>query len=266
VTGGLAGRVALVTGAGRGIGAAIAGRLAREGATVVINDVDAEPAQQAVAAIEQAGGRAIAVTGDVGAPGAADDLVAAVTGQLGRLDVLVNNAGITRDAMAHRMTDEQWQLVLDVNLTGAFRLCRAALGALRAAAADGDHHAKVVNITSINGIYGTVANANYSAAKAGLIGLTKTLAREWGRHHINVNAVAPGYIAGTRLTAARGDGDVTGIPPEVLERIERSVPIGRGGTPDDVAGCVAFLAGADSDFITGQVIEVHGGLEIISVV
>jgi 3-oxoacyl-[acyl-carrier protein] reductase len=260
-------RVALVTGAGRGIGAAIATRLAADGAAVVINDVDRVPADEVRSAITAAGGEAVVAVGDVAAAGGADRLVADVLDAYGTLDVLVNNAGITRDAMVHRMTDDQWDAVLGVNLTGAFRLCRAAYPVLRGDRdAPPTHHRKVVNIASINGIYGTVANANYSAAKAGLIGLTKTLAREWGRARINVNAVAPGYIAGTRLTAARGEDDVSGIPPAIIDRIEASIPIGRGGTPADVAGCVAFLAGPDSDYLTGQVIELHGGLEFIQVV
>jgi 3-oxoacyl-[acyl-carrier protein] reductase len=262
---GLEGRVAVVTGAGRGIGAAIARRLAADGATVVVNDVDAGPAEDVAGKVVADGGSALAAVVDLAAPDGAGDLAASISDRCGRLDVLVNNAGITRDAMVHRMTDEQWGAVLDVNLSAAFRLCRAAFPLLRDRRVD-DRNAKVVNITSINGIYGTVANANYSAAKAGLIGLTKTLSREWGRHRINVNAVAPGYIAGTRLTAPRGDGDVTGIPPEIIARIESSIPIGRAGTPDDVAGCVAFLAGGDSDYLTGQVIELHGGLEFIQVI
>lgn len=260
-------RVAVVTGAGRGIGAAIAERLAADGLSVVVNDVDGDPAGLVCDRIGASGGTAHAVVADIAASDGAADLVAATVERFGAIDVLVNNAGITRDAMVHRMTDEQWDSVLAVNLTGAFRLCRAAYPVMRASADGGPaHHRKVVNITSINGIYGTVANGNYSAAKAGLIGLTKTLAREWGRQRINVNAVAPGYIAGTRLTAARGDGDVVGIPPEIIEKIEGSIPIGRGGTPEDVAGCVSFLAGSDSDYLTGQVIELHGGLEFIQVV
>lgn len=261
------GRIALVTGAGRGIGAAIAERLATDGHRVVVNDIDAGPAEEVRDRIRAAGGESEICVADASRTAGADDLIASTKAAFGALDVLVNNAGITRDAMLHRMTDEQWDAVLAVNLTAAFHLCRAAYPLMRADREGGpDHHRKVVNITSINGIYGTVANGNYSAAKAGLIGLTKTLAREWGRQRINVNAVAPGYIAGTRLTAAREDGDLTGIPPEVIDRIEATIPIGRGGTPADVAGCVAFLAGADSDYLTGQVIELHGGLEFIQVV
>jgi 3-oxoacyl-[acyl-carrier protein] reductase len=263
----LQGRVAVVTGAGRGIGAAIARRLGVDGASVVINDVDSAPADEVRDQLIASGINAISVVADIADPAGAEALVAATLDHLGSLDVLVNNAGITRDAMLHRMTDDQWSSVISVNLTGVFNLCRAAYPAMRRDPNGSPrYHRKVVNITSINGIYGTVANANYSAAKAGLIGLTKTLSREWGRQQINVNAVAPGYIAGTRLTAVRGDGDITGIPPEVIERIEKMIPIGRGGTPADVAGCVSFLSGPDSDYVTGQVIELHGGLEFIQVV
>jgi 3-oxoacyl-[acyl-carrier protein] reductase len=260
-------KVALVTGAGRGIGAAIASRLAADGNRVVVNDIDAGPAEAVRDQIRAAGGEADIAIADASQTDGAELLVTKTVEAFGTLDILVNNAGITRDAMVHRMSDEQWDSVLAVNLTGAFHLCRAAYPVMRATPEGApDHHRKVVNITSINGIYGTVANGNYSAAKAGLIGLTKTLAREWGRQRINVNAVAPGYIAGTRLTAARNDGDITGIPPEIITKIEQSIPIGRGGTPDDVAGCVAFLSGTDSDYLTGQVIELHGGLEFIQVV
>lgn len=261
------GRVALISGSGRGIGAAIATRLAADGYRVVINDIDADPATVTRERIVENGGQAEVVVADASDPAGAEQMVAETVEAFGTLDVLVNNAGITSDAMVHRMSDDQWNSVIAVNLTGAFHLCRSAYPVMRTAS-DGEptHHRKVVNITSINGIYGTVANGNYSAAKAGLIGLTKTLAREWGRQRINVNAVAPGYIAGTRLTAARHDGDVAGIPPEIIQKIEASIPIGRGGTPDDVAACVAFLSGSDSDYLTGQVIELHGGLEFIQVV
>lgn len=257
-------RVALVTGAGRGIGLAVAARLARDGAVVVLNDVDADVAEGATAAIAAAGGQAMA------APGSVVDLddVAAVLGvardAFGGLDILVNNAGITADAMAHNMTDEQWNLVCDVALKGTFNLCRAAFPILRGSRDDPPaHHRKVVNMASINGIYGIAGNVNYSAAKGGVIALTKSLAREWARHRINVNAVAPGYIAGTRLTGARNDDTGLGIPEAIIERIEAQIPIGRAGTPEDVAGAVAWLASPDSDYATGQVIELHGGREMV---
>jgi 3-oxoacyl-[acyl-carrier protein] reductase len=252
-------KVALITGASGGIGFAAGLALIRAGYRVFGTSRQAAPdeVRQGIHMLRC----------DVTDDESVKKLIKDVVGLAGRIDVLVNNAGITRDAMVHRMTDEQWDSVIGVNLTGAFHLCRAAYPVMRASADGGPpHHRKVVNITSINGIYGTVANANYSASKAGLIGLTKTLAREWGRQRINVNAVAPGYIAGTRLTAPRADGDVSGIPPEIIERIERTIPIGRGGTPDDVAGCVSFLSGPDSDYLTGQVLELHGGLEFIQVV
>ena len=179
----------------------------------------------------------------------------------------MNNAGLTRDGMIHRMSDDGRDLVVDVSLRGTFNLCRAAFPHMRLRADDPQpYNRKVVNMASINGIYGVAGNANYSAAKAGVIGLTKSLAREWGRQHINVNAIAPGYIAGTRLTAVRNEGDPTGMPPEVIAKVEAQIPIGRAGTPDDVAGVTAFLSSPDSDYVTGQVIEVHGGLEIITVV
>lgn len=257
-------RVALVTGAGRGIGSAVAARLARDGAAVVVNDVDAGVAQEAVAVIAADGGKAAAAPGSVIE---LDDVAAMLnTAQdsFGSLDILVNNAGITADAMAHNMTDEQWNLVCDVALKGTFNLCRAAFPGLRGSRDNPPaHHRKVVNMASINGIYGIAGNVNYSAAKGGVIALTKSLAREWARHRINVNAVAPGYIAGTRLTGARNEDTGLGIPEAIIERIEAQIPIGRAGTPDDVAGAVAWLASPDSDYATGQVIELHGGREMV---
>lgn len=255
----------IVTGAGRGIGRAIAKRLASEGLSVLVNDLDPAVVDEVVEEIRTLGGSAAGAIADVSSPGGANELVESALSSFGGLDVVVNNAGITRDAMVHRMSDDEWSSVISVNLTGVFNLCRASFGALRSRV-PGERNGKVINIASINGIYGTVANANYSAAKAGVIGLTKTLAREWGPKRINVNAIAPGYIAGTRMTAPRGEGDAIGIPPEIIDRIEATIPIGRPGTPDDVAGVAAFLAGADSDYLTGQVIELHGGLEFIQVV
>ncbi len=255
-------RVAIVTGAGRGIGLAIATRLASEGASLVINDLDADVSDAAAAAV-----------GGVSAPGSVADeavcqsIVQAAEDAHGRLDIVVNNAGLTADAWLHRMTDETWNLAIDVMLHGPFRLSRAAARLMRVPRGETPtHHRKVVNIASINGLYGVAGNTNYSAAKAGVIGLTKSLAREWAPQQINVNAVAPGFIAGTRLTAVREDGDTVGIPEATLQKIADSMPLGRGGSPEDIASAVAFLASAEADFITGQVLEVSGGKEIIEVV
>ena len=255
--GDLDGRVALVTGSGRGIGRAIAARLAADGASVVVNDVDEDVAREAAAGID---GAAVAV-GSVADPAVTDALVETAEREFGALDLVVNNAGVTRDAMVHRMSDDEWSLVLDVSLRGTFNVCRSAARLLRNR--DASHNRKVVNVSSINGIYGVAGNVNYSAAKAGIIGLTKALAREWAHQRINVNAVAPGYIEGTRLTSPRKEGDLLGIPAEAVEKIRAMVPIGRPGTPDDVAASVAFLCTPDSDYITGQVIEIHGGMEIV---
>lgn len=263
----LEGRVALVTGAGRGIGKAIADRLASEGASVVVNDLDADVTETAVTDILAAGGQAVASPGNVADVAACDAMVATAGAAFGGLDIVVNNAGLTADGWLHRMSDETWALTDDVMLKGTFQVCRSAARLLRTPrGVEPTHHRKVVNITSINGIYGVAGNTNYSAAKAGVIGLTKALAREWAPQRINVNAVAPGFVEGTRLTALREEGETLGVPADTLERIRRSIPIGRGGRPEDIAGVVAFLASTDSDYVTGQVIEAHGGREIIEVV
>ena len=260
-------RVAVVTGAGRGIGRAIAHRLASEGAAVVVNDLDVDVAEAVAADLNGVGGGAVAAPGSI----ADDDVCVAVAAKteeaFGRLDVLVNNAGLTADGWLHRMTDETWSLAIDVMLNGTFQMCRAAARMLRIPKGGRfTHNRKIVNIASINGIYGVAGNTNYSSAKAGVIGLTKSLAREWAHQRINVNAIAPGFIEGTRLTAVRAEGDPFGIPADTLAQIAKSIPIGRGGHPDDVAAAVAFLSSEDADYITGQVLEVHGGREIIEVV
>jgi 3-oxoacyl-[acyl-carrier protein] reductase len=248
------GRVALVTGAGSGIGRAIAFRLAADGAAVAVNDVDAAGADAVADEVRATGGNAAAAPGNVSDPASAAAAVEAAVGALGPLDILVNNAGITRDQVLHRMSDDEWNLVHDVVLFGTFAMCRAAAPHLRRK--DAGHQRKVVNIASAAGVYGYAGTTNYSAAKGGVIGLTKALAREWARNGINVNAVAPGMIEGTRITA--------GKPDELMQQIRERIPIGRAGTPDDVAAAVAFLASADSDYITGQVLELHGGLELIA--
>lgn len=263
----LAGRVALVTGAGRGIGAAIAGRFAAAGAAVAVNDVDAAPADEVVQAIRGDGGRAAAAPGSV-----VDDaggIVAAAAESLGGLDILVNNAGLTRDVMVHRMSDEDWDAVLDVVLRGSFNMIRAAAPWLRrtdpAQVAAGGCK-KIVNVASTGGIYGSPGNANYAAAKAGVIGLTKSVSREWARAGVCVNAVAPGYIAGTRMTSPRDPATGLGMPAELIEGIEAQIPIGRPGRPADVAEACLWLASPASDYCCGQVIELHGGREIIELV
>ncbi len=168
--------------------------------------------------------------------------------------------------MAHRMTDETWEFVIDVALTGTFNMCRSAFSLLRDADDSADsHNKKVVNLSSINGIYGTAANVNYSAAKAGVNGLTRALSREWSPYGINVNAIAPGYISGTRMTSVQEEGGDFGLPEEIIRSVETTIPIGRPGVPEDVAGVCSWLASADSDYVCGQVIEVHGGMEIIRV-
>ncbi|GIU93486.1 MAG: beta-ketoacyl-ACP reductase [Acidimicrobiia bacterium] len=209
----LADRVALVTGAGRGIGRAIALRLAGEGAAVVVNDIDREAAEETVERLRAAGGRGVAAEGNVADVAACEAAVAAAEAHFGGLDILVNNAGLTADGWLHKMSDQTWALTYEVMLKGTFQMCRAAAHLLRVAkGVVPTHHRKVVNIASINGIYGVAGNTNYSAAKAGVIGLTKALAREWAPQQINVNAVAPGFIEGTRLTAVRGEGEVLGNP------------------------------------------------------
>jgi 3-oxoacyl-[acyl-carrier protein] reductase len=240
----LEGRVALVTGAASGIGYAIASRLLAEGASVLVNDRNAEACERAAAEL---GG--VAAVGDVTDPASVDAVVALTD----RLDIVVNNAGVTRDAPIHRMTDEDWQIVQDVALRGAFNVSRSAARLLRAEA---DHHRKLINITSGVAIYGAPGASNYCAAKAGLIGLTKALSREWARYRINVNAVAPGLISGTGLTDAK--------PQDLIARVAANVPLGRAGTPEDVAATVAYLASADSDYMTGQVLELHGGAEVLA--
>lgn len=261
---GLDGRVALVTGAGRGIGRAIAMRLADEGSRIVVNDLDADVAAATVDELLASGGEAVAAPGNVAQTADTDAMVGVAADRFGSLDVVVNNAGLTADNWLHRMSDEMWSRVLDVCLTGTFNVCRSAADLLRRPKSNpASYHRKVVNITSVNGIYGTVANANYSAAKAGIIGITKSLAREWAWQKINVNAVAPGYIKGTRLTGPRGADDELGLAADMIPDIEDQIPIGRPGLPEDVAALVAFLSSSESDYITGQVIETHGGLEII---
>ena len=265
----LDGRVAVVTGAGRGIGRACALTLCQAGARVVINDVDPEPAAEVVAACEAiAPGSAIASIGSVADPAYTDQLMKAAVDRFGTLDILVNNAGITRDRMCHLMTDEQWDLVIDVNLTGTFNCIRSAAPFLRDAAKaelerDGRpaYHRKIVNFFSTAAIRGNPGQINYTAAKMGNIGITRTVAQEWARFWVNVNAVAPGFT-NTRMTAPKQKGDELGVPEEHRQAMLTRIPMGRFGEPEDVANAVLFFASPLSDYITGQTINVSGGMQI----
>ncbi len=262
----LDGRVAIVSGSGRGIGREIALRLAAEGASVVVNDLDAGPAGQTAADIGAAGGRAVAHVGSVTAEGFAERFVSAAVQSFGGLDIIVNNAGYTWDNVIQKMTDEQWDAIVGVHLTAPFRILRAALPYFKANPAG--YHRKVVNISSTSGFYGNAGQANYGAAKAGVIGLTKTLAKEWGRYKVNVNAVAFGFIL-TRMTESTAADNATveiegrqikvGLNPERAAMAATVIPFGRPGTAREAAGAVYLLCTPDADYINGQCIVVDGG-------
>ena len=269
----LQGKVALVSGSGRGIGREIALKLASEGASVVINDLDPAPAEQTVKDIVAAGGKAVACVGTVTEAGFADRFVATAIDQFGGLDIIVNNAGYTWDNVVQKMTDEQWEAMLAVHLTAPFRIMRAASGFIREAAkreADAglSVHRKVVNISSTSGVYGNAGQANYAAAKAGINGLTKAMAKEWGRYKVNVNSVAFGLIK-TRLTEASADADAkieiagqaikVGVNPQILKTAEAMIPLGRGGTPEEAAGAVYMFCIPESNYVSGQVLVCGGG-------
>jgi 3-oxoacyl-[acyl-carrier protein] reductase len=245
---GATGRVALVTGGGRGIGRAIARQLARDGLAVAVNyRGSADAAAETVQHIEEAGGTAIALAGNVADATEAAKLVADTVAHFGRLDVLVNNAGITRDNLLMRMSEGDWDAVLDTNLKGAFLCSKAALRHLLKARDSG----RIISISSVVGIIGNPGQANYAAAKAGLIGLTKTLAKEIASRGVTVNAIAPGFVT-TDMT--------TVLPPEVQELAMKSIPLGSFGEPQDIAAAVAFLASPAARYITGQVLSVDGGM------
>jgi 3-oxoacyl-[acyl-carrier protein] reductase len=266
-------KVAIVSGSGRGIGREIALKLAREGARVVVNDLDAAPAEQTAADIRAAGGQAVACAGSVTDPGFAERFVATAIDTHGGLDIIVNNAGYTWDNVVQKMTDEQWEAMLAVHLTAPFRILRAASGFIREAAkreaeAGTPVHRKVVNISSTSGVYGNAGQANYAAAKAGINGLTRAMAKEWGRYKVNVNSVAFGLIM-TRLTEASADADAkidiagrqikVGVNPQILKNAEAAIPLGRGGRPEEAAGAVYLFCIPESDYVSGQVLVCGGG-------
>ncbi|MGA2953702.1 MAG: SDR family NAD(P)-dependent oxidoreductase [Caulobacteraceae bacterium] len=272
----LAGKVALISGSGRGIGRALALKLAGDGALVVVNDLDAAPADEVVAAIKAAGGEAVACVGSVTAAGFADAFIGKAIETYGGLDIIVNNAGYTWDSVIQKMTDEQFQTMLDVHLVAPFRILRAAaepirLMAKKEAEEGREVFRKVVNISSMAGTNGNAGQANYSSAKAALVGLTKTLSKEWGRYKVDVNCVAYGFIE-TRLTqsldredskvAIDGRDFVVGVPEATRLSLPRMVPLGRAGTPEEAAGAVYLFCIPESNYISGQVILVGGGINI----
>ena len=269
----LEGKVALITGSGRGIGRAIALKLASEGARIVVNDLDAEPAQETVQVIQAAGGQAVACVGSVSAPDFAERFVGTAVSEFKGLDIIVNNAGYTWDNVIQKMTDEQWYAMIDCHLTAPFRILRAAQPVIRALGkAEGEAGQrvvrKVVNISSVAGLFGNAGQTNYSTAKAGIVGMTQTLAKEWGRMNVTVNCVAYGFIK-TRLTvSAAGESTANiegreikvGVNPDLMAAMERGIPLGRGGTPEEAAGAVYLLCIPESDYVSGQTLMCSGGL------
>ena len=240
-------QIVVVTGASRGIGRAVAVRFARDGAAVIVNYRGSEAAAQETAqVVTEAGGEATLVQGDVSSRDDAERLIETAIQQHGRIDVLVNNAGITRDQLLMRMTDDDWDAVLDTNLKGAFYTTRAVLRPMLR-----KRSGRIINISSVVGLIGNAGQGNYAAAKAGLIGFTKSIAREVASRSITVNAVAPGYIA-TEMTDA--------IAETMKAKIIEQVPMGRLGTPEDVAEVVAFLASRAASYMTGAVLQVDGGM------
>jgi 3-oxoacyl-[acyl-carrier protein] reductase len=273
MAGWLEGKVAIVTGAGRGIGQATAQLLATEGARVLLTDIDSGPVVAAAAAIRALGKAAHPLVGDITAPAFPQQLIETAREVFGGLDILVNNAGYTWDGTIHKMGDDQWQAMLEVHLTAPFRLIRAATPLLRETAKreiaqQGAAQArKIINVSSTSATRGNFGQANYAAAKAGVIGLTKTLAREWGPFNIQVNCVAFGFIA-TRLTQSKEAGEkieraraeiALGIPATQRDAALKLIPLGRPGTPQEAAGAILFFASPLSDYVSGQVLEVTGG-------
>jgi len=240
------GKVAVITGASRGIGKSIALALAAQGATIVAMDMDQAATDAVVAELQSAGTKALAVVGNVTVAADVERMIDAAVEAFGRVDILVNNAGITRDGLIMRMKDEEWDAVLNVNLKGAFVCTRAAFKVMSK-----QRYGRIINIASVVGQMGNAGQANYCASKAGLIGLTKSNAREMAKRNVTVNAVAPGFIA-TAMTDA--------LPEKVREELAAQIPLERLGSADDIANAVTFLASEASAYITGHVLSVNGGM------
>jgi 3-oxoacyl-[acyl-carrier protein] reductase len=245
----LQGRIAVVTGAAQGIGRAIAEALATAGADIVVADLDPGRSQDTVAAVEKLGRKALNVKVNVADSNETKSLVEQVIKAWGKIDILVNNAGITRDGLLLRMKDEDWNLVMQVNLNGTFNCTKAVLQPMTK-----QRYGRIVNIASIVGVMGNAGQANYAASKAAVIGFTKTVGREYASRNVTVNAVAPGFID-TAMTH--------GLPADVKETLQKQIPLGRLGRPEDIAAAVRFLASEDAAYITGHVLHVNGGMLMV---
>jgi 3-oxoacyl-[acyl-carrier protein] reductase len=262
----LDGKVAVITGGGRGIGRATATLFAMEGASVVVNDVDPEPAEETAHAVKEAGGEALVSTENTVELEEARRMMSAAAEQFGKIDIVVNNAGITRDKAFHNMDDEIWDFVLDFNLKTAFHTSLAAMPFLREVAkkemrSEGKpaYHRKLTFTTSTAALIGNSGQANYTAAKGAIVSLTRTLARELGPFHVNVNAVAPGFIE-TRLTRAKQGGEGIGVPEANRQMALRIIALGYYGQPEDVAKAHLFLASEDADYISGVLLPISGAM------
>jgi len=270
----LDGKVAIITGSGRGIGAATAKLFASHGAQVIVSDLDPNPANETAEEINAGGGKqAFVIAGDVTSEDFPDRVINGTLEHFGGLDIIVNNAGYTWDAVTHKMTDKQWDAILAVHLSAPFKIVRAAAPYIRETAKkeeDANGRAnprKIVNVSSVSGLYGNAGQANYAAAKMGVVGLTKTFAKEWGRFNVQSNAVAFGFIE-TSLTKSKekkeiierdGEQVSLGIPDQNRQMASMVIPLGRPGTAEEAAGPILFLASPLADYVSGIVLEVHGG-------
>ena len=269
-------KVAIITGSGRGIGQAAASKFAEEGARVVVSDIDAQPAEETVAAIKASGGEAVAYVGDVMASDFAEGIVRKAADTFGGLHIIVNNAGFTWDSMIHKMAEEQWDKILDIHLKAPYRIIRAAYPYFVNAAKEemekeGQAVArKIINISSVAGVGGNFGQANYASAKAGIVGLTKTMSKEWARYNVQANCVAFGFID-TRLTQDKEKGIevdtgkekvAVGVPAKQRDIFIKMIPMGRPGTPAEAANAIMFFASPLSDYVSGQLLICGGGFSM----